>query len=271
MAGCEMLTDSAWLYLAPLTQLESLDLARCDNLGALYIKPFKNLRRLDLRGCNKISVQWENMKRLKKLEYVCLNDCKIRDLSIFGKLVNLRYLYLCRVSFDGADDEACCFSSLCALKQLEVLGLDSCLKLTDSNLKVCQDMPQLRVLSVSGTSIAGKGLSYLTKCPNLLYLGLGSCMNIGHDEVDALLKLKGVARLVITDTGITAPADIDLLTCKFPEVVFSGDPSSPGDSSASTTTMNPLKATTVSSRISMDGGASSSRFTRTSVDYARTL
>jgi hypothetical protein len=270
LSGCDMLTDTAWLFLAPLTQLKNLDFSRCDNLTALYVKPFKNLRRLDLRGCNKISNQWENIKRLKKLEYLCLNDCKVKDLSLFSKLVNLRYLYLCRCSFDGADDDTSHFSVLANLKNLEVFGLDSCLKLADQNLKVCQEMPQLRVLSLSGTSIAGKGLAYLAKCPNLLYLGIAGCVNIGHDDVATLAKLATLNRLVITETGISDPEDINFLTQKFFEVVFSSDAQS-SSSVDSTTTMNPLKSTTVSSRVSIDGGSSSTRYTRTSVDYARTL
>eukprot|EP01122_Echinamoeba_exundans_P007872 TRINITY_DN2508_c0_g1_i1.p1 TRINITY_DN2508_c0_g1~~TRINITY_DN2508_c0_g1_i1.p1 ORF type:complete len:572 (+),score=78.98 TRINITY_DN2508_c0_g1_i1:23-1717(+) len=270
LSGCDMLTDTAWLFLAPLTQLKNLDFSNCDNLTALYVKPFKNLRRLDLRGCNKISQQWENVKRLKKLEYLCLNDCKVKDLSLFAKMINLRYLYLCRCSFDGADDDASHFSVLANLKNLEVFGLDSCLKLTDQNLKVCQEMPQLRVLSLSGTSVSGKGLSYLAKCPNLLYLGIAGCVNVGHDDVATLAKLSTLNRLVITETGITDPADIDMLTHKFFEVVFSSDAQS-SSTADSTTTMNPLKSTTVSSRVSIDGGSSSTRYTRTSVDYARTL
>lgn len=156
-----------------------------------------------------------NLKFLPNVEELCLGACDIssKGLSRIKELPNLRILNL--------------HSTLIGSRALPYLGesrkltnLDiSTLALGDADLAPLATLPELRVLSLANARLKDGQLAALAKSRSIKTLYLNNNLNLTDKSAADLAKFKGLEKLFINSTRLTAAGLVKL--GKIPEVIVS--------------------------------------------------
>ena len=168
------ITDASLAHITGLSQLKSLNLSGCRNLGAdglAHLQGMTTLRSLDLSRCYRLTQQGANPLRFpENLTSLNLSHCHSLTNNDLG--------------------------SLRPLTQLQSLNLSRCDNVTDASLEHLQLMTNLQSLDLSACGrVSGTGFAHLQPLSELQSLTLDSCNRItgtGFDHLHALPKLESL-------------------------------------------------------------------------------
>ena len=220
-------TDAGLAPLEKMTNLERLQLDRCDNLtdaAMTHLRPLHNLRHLYIWIANITGAGLANLKDLTQLETLNLNSCSRitdADLSNFVAMRNLEDIDLGGTQITDAG-----LKQLAALPRLSHLGLQntritddgmSCLagmkslrsldvgrtQLTDAGLERLSSLKELMQLSLYGTQITDAGLSVTKDMRRLALLNLWGCKGITDTGLTNLKGMRNLEALYLDDTNVT--------------------------------------------------------------------
>lgn len=257
LSGCPVTPDDLRTHVAPLAQLQTLELGWCSRLEGSFLDPLRGLHRLQSLSLaqntglgNDTLAALADMRGLTALN---LADCwALTDdgLAHLEHLVNLRALSLegCRhVSDDG-------LGHLENMRQMERLSLSCCLETGDKGLLCLKNMPNLKTLdlyncekvTVDGlavldgkvyleeltlpSSIFDAGLRHLRSATALKRLYLIECRHLTPEGLEPLRHFASLEELILpgflTDTSLSylhGMPLLRLLVVKFsPEVTNAG-------------------------------------------------
>jgi serine/threonine protein kinase len=191
---------------AKITKISFKGCVNITDTGLQCLTYMPNLHELNLDGANVTGrcIKWINsLKQLKVLNFY--NDYEIDDRAIASLTIDLDALYLKGTNFDGSAfrkpgllsnlrtlnvDSTNIRTNLGALKnlRLEALYIDDD-KLTDSDLDIIRQFPQVYWIFMERNRFSGEGLMKLLAMPKL---GSLSVRNSGIDDASAMkfLRLK---------------------------------------------------------------------------------
>lgn len=156
-----------------------------------FCECYDNMRLLNLDGAMIDDTSLYYIFQLKKLQELKLSNTSITDVGFAG-IPSRKKLKLGRheaVSVLKSSD------SISSLKQLEVLNIDFCKKLTSVSFNAVQ-LNKLKHLSAQGTQLNGSHMQYLAKnCPKLESLNLSKCKQLRENDIQAIMTLNGLETL----------------------------------------------------------------------------
>ncbi|KAM5236427.1 F-box and leucine-rich repeat protein 13 [Ctenodactylus gundi] len=165
-----------------------------------------------------ISVVFIGSPHISDCAFKALSICNLRKIRFEGnkritdasfQLIDQRYpdithIYMpdCKGITDGS------LKSLSHLKQLTVLNLANCLRISDTGLKQFLDGPssmRIRELNFSNCVHLGDAsvMKLSERCPNLNYLSLRYCEHITDQGSEYILNIHSLISLDISGTGIS--------------------------------------------------------------------
>jgi hypothetical protein len=208
--------------LSPLHKIQQLNLSSCNalegeslkdvNLSQLKVlkichshisqKGFRNVLSLSSLVILNLAYtnlsykrDWSRIVCLTRLEVLDLTSCKVHNeaLSFIGCLSSLKELYLESCS-DVRDEGVLCLTSL---KELEVLDLINCCKVTDRGIcAVARNLSKLQQLYLLRCSnITDVGIDMITTLPRLRKLDLGKCRGITNAALRNFSRLSTLTSL----------------------------------------------------------------------------
>lgn len=156
-----------------------------------------------------------NLKFLPNIEELCLGACDVssKGMSRIQELPNLRILNL-HSTLIGSRSVA----HLARARKLTNLDI-STLALGDADLGPLATLPELRVLILSNARLKDGQLAALAKTRSIRILYLDNNLNLTDKSAVDLAKFKGLEKLYINSTKLTA-AGLGKLG-KIPEVIVS--------------------------------------------------
>jgi Leucine-rich repeat (LRR) protein len=218
--------------LSLCTQLKSLSLKECElRDGDLYQETAEkresllppSLTLLDLSGNDRLAQKgFECISLCTQLAALCLNDCRVEDVSVFRNLTQLRYLYLSNCLYEGALAEiAHHFPSLehldlslnrglisradceaiATLQKLRNLNV-AYSALQDQDIETLASIPTLKGLNISYCRVSDDLLRDCPQMPSLtiLSIGLRNLSSEGFEQL--LLRQKDLHTLTLTEFRI---------------------------------------------------------------------
>ncbi len=192
------LPDPGTIFGLDLRELPAAELRVC----LKELRTCKNLRWLIL-GDPEHAQALEELVALQRLQALNLDWISPKAMKKLATLNNLRYLRP-RCGFE-ADDV---LKELAAMKNLELLDLENCGRVTDSGLSELMALKNLRYLRLPRCAITDTGLKHLAGCSNLQWLDLNGCRLITDEGLKHLAALKNLRYLKlagcseITDHGL---------------------------------------------------------------------
>jgi F-box/leucine-rich repeat protein 14 len=155
LSFCISVTDSGLKYLSKMPKLEELNLRACDNISDIGMAGLAEegccgLESLDVSFCEKIGDQ--------ALQHISQGLYHLKSLSLSS----------CQISDEGLE-------KLAKMKDLQVLNVGQCSKITDKGLEVlANELINLNSIDLYGcTKISSKGIEIIMKLPKLKSVNLG--------------------------------------------------------------------------------------------------
>jgi hypothetical protein len=212
------LSDKGLEHLKSLEELETLHVDGADNIsaaGLAHLKKLPRLKELTLQGFKKDSKlndaalkEVGEMVTLEKLIFGVelpigysphVTSFGDEGVAHLGRLKNLKLLNIAgceRVTDTG-------LASLKGLTNLETL-LIAFTKISDNGLANLKEMTKLKSLTLNGLTLTEKGLAHLSGLSKLEWLDLRETFDGVNDA--AIQRLKGLSSLrdlILYDTGVT--------------------------------------------------------------------
>lgn len=200
--GTKRLTDGAAEYLRNFHELEDLSLWGCEftDKGVEQISNLQYLKTLDL---GRTKVTDAGIVHVAKLTGLTNLNLSIHALTNDGlrplkALSRLRVLVL-----EGTQVSDAGLQELVELQLLHELRLPNMANLHGDGLVHLQQLPNLRMVGLSGDPITDDGLKHLGKCSKLEVIGLDNCP-ITDEGLVHLEGLKNLNRLNLNQSRVTA-------------------------------------------------------------------
>ncbi|MEM8946799.1 MAG: hypothetical protein AAGD11_16615 [Planctomycetota bacterium] len=189
-------------HIAAFPELQRLILWDCPTITGEDLQYFPKLNRLvTLALCN-TSFADSGLAQLPQMD-------AIQSLTVEGTRITdeglkhlTHYASLTGLELDGNNVTGEGLVYLRNLEQLGFLSLNGC-PVTDSGLSQITEIPSIRHLNVGRTEITDAGMVYISSLPNLQNLDLNGT-DVGDDSVPHLAATKGLLRLKVWDTKLTA-------------------------------------------------------------------
>lgn len=152
---------------------------------------YANIRLLNLDGAMIDDVSLVHIFQLKKLQELKLSKTEITDRGFAG--------FESRKKLKSANGQAIRMESstdsISSLKDLEVLNIDFCRQLSSHSFNSMQ-LKKLKHFSAQGTQLNGSHMHSLAdNCPKIESLNLSRCQQLREDDMQAILRLKGLETL----------------------------------------------------------------------------
>ena len=238
--GCEGAKDADLMVLKDIATLESLYIGSCNNVSAAVLKCIPSLKKLSELAYvdySKSDVSDESLKVIAqagKLDSLTLTSAKatkagyaelskltslanlalyeapgLQDegLEVIAKLPLLEGFRMAKaaVSDDGIKKH------LPAMRKLNSLTLQECLKVTDEGLTGVAAVSALHMLELSNMpKITAKGIAKLAGLKELESLTFFDCGGINDSAVDVLATMKKLSQLDIDSTKISRSGALKL-------------------------------------------------------------
>ena len=229
------ISDRGLRALRTARDITSLNLAFAELItdeGTSALRGWKKLRRLSLRGTRITDNTLEAVSMIPTLEALDVGYAQLTDAGLdhLTSLTGLR-----EISLGGNKLTDAGLQFLRRMPQVTLLDVSGSQR-TDSGLwslllgelgiDAIAAVPALRELYLGGTAVGVSGLRQLAALPALERLSLQGCLRIGRESVGVLTTMKGLRRLDVAGTALTAE-DVASLRAALPrcEVVWS--PSAP--------------------------------------------
>lgn len=150
------------------------------------ISSFATLKSLDLSRCRVTDAQLTDIRRLRRLERLVLDETPVGDEGIanLGTMPSLHFLNLTRTRISDAAVEH--FLSMPRLETLFVGGTN----ITDEGLRRLAAHTSLRQLGLGGTKLTDAGLIYLSRMPSLECVSYYGVKGVTSAGVARLKKLR---------------------------------------------------------------------------------
>ena len=181
IAWCEQLERDALKHLANLTNLQSLSIGYCTQLerNALkHIANLKNLQSLTIRGCSQ------------------LERDALKHIANLTNLQSLNIRWCDQLEWDA-------LKYIGNLKKLQSLDIGCCRQLQSDALKHIAKLTELQWLSIeSCTQLQRDALKHIAKLTKLQWLSIEGCHQF---EVDDLRPLADLKRLQTLEVGYCGP------------------------------------------------------------------
>ncbi|KAK3242609.1 hypothetical protein CYMTET_47768 [Cymbomonas tetramitiformis] len=217
ISGHVYMRETELEHLKGLTNLTSLNLAYCSNIGDGGLGLLTHLRQLQsivLKGTIITDNGPARLKELPNLTSINLHACRrITDAGLDGlkQLSKLTTVDLSCCSCEGGpeltDDG---LEHLKGLANLTSINLRKCCAITDDGLVHLGDISNMTFINLGGCfRITDDGLKHLTRLENLTAIHLGRCNQITDDGLNHLMRLENLkdVRLLgcnrITQDGIS--------------------------------------------------------------------
>lgn len=217
------LSDSGLADLTTLTELQSIDLSRCDQVteaGLKQLPRLKSLRSLHLGNCDKLSdAGLKHLALIAGLRSLDLAGNSMDFAAGMKELTKLPDLQNLDLSVTELDDEA--LKELGRSRGLRSLHLSSCKKATDKAFANLGQLRELQELTLDETLVGDETLKQLGTLPKLRFLDLEGCENVGDAGLEGLAGAKSLERLYLTgckrvgDAGVKALAKLPRLSVLF--------------------------------------------------------
>ena len=142
------------------------------------------------------------MTALEHLELPTGKDCG----SLFETLASLKNLR--SIELGSVTDKALAHMKACT--KLEGIMLWQAPNVTDKGMENLAAMHKLKYLTVVGTGITGKGIRFITHCPDLKSLDLSSNTKLGDEVAPYIGRCKNLCHLELMDTQISDPTLLEI-------------------------------------------------------------
>ncbi|REJ64955.1 MAG: hypothetical protein DWQ31_19845 [Planctomycetota bacterium] len=197
LAACNNISAVGLEALATLPHFEELSVSFCEQFGSREldaISRIETLTKLDVSGCTSLieypGANVEPFGRLKNLQYLNLNyvyattDAVLEELRACRELIGLSLLCCSKITDAG-------INAITESTQLEVLLLSDFPEITDVTCKRLKThAPKLRELAMACLDdITDDGVAAIRELPNLEKLSLDSCKAISEDAILQLTKM----------------------------------------------------------------------------------
>lgn len=229
LAAIAPLTKLNWLRLAA-TQLQDADLVglppmpnlntvildgtqfRGAGFGQLARLPA--LRELSLRSIPILDPALEGLGLLPQLEVLHLDDNRTLQGRELGLLIMGRKLSALRVlTVNNTRLGELGLQTIAALKNLEELTAHSA-QVSDLDVREVSKCPRLKSLVIAFSPVTDAGLKALVGSDALEHLDISGCRYVTNEGLNSLSKLKGLKKLILTETSVTGDA-VQVLAQKF--------------------------------------------------------
>ncbi|XP_057614534.1 dynein regulatory complex subunit 6 isoform X2 [Chionomys nivalis] len=213
--------------------LQNLSLAYCRKFtdkGLQYLNLGNGCHKLiylDLSGCTQVLV--EKCSRISTVVFIgsphisdcafkALSSCNLKKIRFEGNKritdacfkyidknypgINHIYMVDCRALTDSS------LKSLSVLKQLAVLNLTNCVRISDAGLRQFLDGPasvRLRELNLTNCTLLGDNsiVRLSERCPNLHYLSLRNCDHLTDMAIEFITSMLSLISIDLSGTLIT--------------------------------------------------------------------